>query len=316
MNEPLDTGETRRCRGCKQVFPVGSRDQLMAYEASLSRTQCEQCGKPLTIERREDGSYSYRCSEHTHEWVYGTATYCPRCHYERRKNNRQVYPLCPMCKTPTRVYDFLRTYQGYRLDIIRVCCTQCEPQFFALSEEEQLAWLRAAMVKAYGETGIIYAIQHDDTFLYQHIGRTKDLKQRLRGYKQKWPRAIKDVHILEEVPFGGLAIEREARWIFHAVKHGWPIDNFQMFSPERQALLAERTFSYEVPILENWPEAHRKEQAREEALRTALTDVEPLLAPFEVLASLLEMAGLSNTRDAHIGHWFVTHLMRSASTSS
>jgi hydrogenase maturation factor HypF (carbamoyltransferase family) len=75
---------------------------------------------------------------------------------ERRKNNRQAYPLCPMCRTPTYVSDFLRDYQGQRLDIIKVCCKKCIPSFEALPKNEQLERLRLAMIKTYGETAVIY----------------------------------------------------------------------------------------------------------------------------------------------------------------
>ena len=109
---------------------------------------------------------------------------CRDCHEAYRKRSRQTYPICPLCNTPTRRWGFLRAYQGYQLDLIKVCCESCIPQFEALAETEQVEALRDAMVKAYGETAVIYALQYDDHFSCQHIGRTKHYSRRMAEYQR------------------------------------------------------------------------------------------------------------------------------------
>lgn len=68
-------------------------------------------------------------------------------------------------------------------------------------------------------------LQYDDFFSYHHIGRTKALKRRLKEYRRDWYKPILCQHILEMVPFGALSLERKCRWMLHALKYGWPIDN-------------------------------------------------------------------------------------------
>src|SRR5713101_1339407 len=80
---------------------------------------------------------------------------CRDCHEEYRVRGR---PLCQMCYTRTQSGGFLREYEGYHLDIIRVCCENCIPQFEALSEWKQIDLLRRAMVTTYGETAVIYVV--------------------------------------------------------------------------------------------------------------------------------------------------------------
>ena len=138
------------------------------------------------------------------------------------------------------------------------------------------------MVQTYGETAVIYALQYDDHFPCQHIGRTKHYKRRMQEYKSRWDREIKHHFILEEVPFGPLSMERESRWMLHALKHGWPIDNFELLTTGEDGLGGKR-------------------------MQAKLTEVvqlfEPLTAPFEVIEPLLSY--FMNTCDARIVHWFV-----------
>ena len=48
---------------------------------------------------------------------------------------------------------------------------------------------------------------------------------------------------------------------------------------------------------------HVKEQQKKALLTAAVADLEPLTAPFEVIAPLLDH--FTNSGDAHIIHWFV-----------
>jgi hypothetical protein len=207
---------------------------------------------------------------------------CRECHEVYYKQSQQTYPLCPMCNTPTRVGGFLREYHEYQLDLINVCCTNCIPHFEVLPETEQLELLRCALVKAYGETAVVYALQYDDHFPVQHIGRTKHYTRRMAKYRRDWHTEIKDHFILEELAFGPLSMERESRWMMHALKCRWPIDNFDLLSGE-DGLAGKRI------------------KAR---LTEAVKSFEPLTAPFEVVLPLLR-ENFMNTRDTHIVHWFV-----------
>jgi hypothetical protein len=275
--------ETRACADCQQQFLVNEHGWLVVPFFEMHSTTCERCGKPLHVEYTDDGLIHYHCSVHMSgvgPALFGySEKYCPRCREERRKKNRQAYPPCPMCGTPTRVWDFLKRYQGYTLDSIRVCCKSCIPRFEALAEAEQLALLRQTMVKTYGETAVIYALQYDDHFPCQHIGRTKHYDRRMAEYKRNWHIEIKHHFILEELSFGPLAMEREARWILHALKHRWPIDNFELLKGiDRRGV-----------------------QAR---LTEAVQSVEPLTAPFETVLPLITGGGFLNVADVGIAHWF------------
>ncbi len=299
------------CQRCQQEFPTNAHGALVVPFFSIHSTTCERCGKPLSIEYPEDGMVHYWCSNHIAgggpTWYGYSQTHCPPCDEERRKKNRQAYPLCPMCNTPTSVANFLRKYHGYRLDIIRVCCMSCLPSFQALSDQEQQTLLRQAMIKAYGETATIYALQYDDTFLYHHIGRTKHFKKRMGQYRRNWYRDIQTPHVLEEVAFGPLSMERESRWILHALKHGWPIDNFHMFDPDKLAQQeTEHPLSPDVmPLLsERRKEIHANQLQEEKELTAAAAEIEPLTAPFEEIEPLLKY--FQNTSDVHIVHWFLT----------
>jgi hypothetical protein len=299
---------TKVCQMCQQEFPVNASGFLVVPFFAMHSTTCERCGKSFTIEYTMDGRVNYGCPGHGGglgpAWYGYSEKYCPPCHEERHKNNRQAYPFCPMCGTPTSVSEFLREYRGYRLDLIKVCCKQCIPAFEALTDREQIEWLRRAMVKAYGETAVIYALQYDDTFPYQHIGRTKHLKRRMADYRRNWYREVKAHHVLEVIPFGPLSMERESRWILHALKQGWPIDNFDMLAPDKAAQQSERADSgADRIVLERLYENHAKELCKKEELTVSVADFEPLTAPFETIEPLLKHFG--NTIDAHIVHWFM-----------
>ena len=281
-------GGTKDCEDCGLPFPVDKRGCLIV--PFLPPLTCPRCEKPLHIEYHEEegeeGWISYGCQGHLggggRLYRGFSPRYCPACHEVRRRNNRQSYPLCPLCGTPTRVYDFLREYRGYRLDLIKVCCKQCIPRFLALCEPEQLTVLRAAMVKAYGGEATIYALQYDERFPCQHIGRTKHYARRMAEYKRDWYRPIQRHFVLQQLPFGPLSMEYESRWILHALKYGWPIDNFELQKLGEDGLGGQR------------------EQAE---LTEAVKAFEPLTAPFAVVRPLV-IHHFGNTSDAEIVNWF------------
>jgi hypothetical protein len=189
-----------------------------------------------------------------------------------------------MCNVPARRQGgFLREYRGYHLDLIKVCCKQCISAFEALAEPERLELLRCTMVSAYGEAAVIYALQYDDYFPCQHIGRTKHYNRRMAEYKRNWYMEIKHHFILEEVPFGQLSMGRESRWMLHTLKHRWPIDNFELLK------LGEDGFG------------GKRIQAQ---LTEAVQVFEPLTASFEVVGPLIRKYFL-NTCDTEIVNWYV-----------
>lgn len=191
-------------------------------------------------------------------------------------------PLCLLCGKPTHLSDFLHTYHGYPLDLIKICCKQCIPRFEALPKHEQLKLLRQAMVKAYGEKAVIYALQYDDPFPCRHIGRTKNYKQRMADYKRDWYKDIQHHFVLQHLSFGPLSMEYESRWMMHALKYGWPIDNFEVLRGGEDGLIGQR------------------QQVR---LTEAVQSFEPLTASFEVVGPLIRKNFL-NTRDTGIVNWY------------
>ncbi len=266
----------RLCIDCKQVLPATAFGHSMSSPAEEGEEFAVLPGGPL-----------YLPILHKR---------CTSCHEQYRQTNRQVYPLCLMCGTPTRRYDFLRKWEGFRLDLIKVCCEQCIPRFETLPEAEQMEWLRQAIVAAYGKTAYIYGLQYREdenaektlwaqfknSFFCHHIGRTKHLLRRMSEYRRGWYRQIKAHHVLEHVPFGGLSMERESRWMMHALKYGWPIDNFELLKIGEDQLGGRR---------------------QQEALTKAVAHFEPLTAPFEVIEPLL--GKFLNTGDARIVHWYL-----------
>jgi hypothetical protein len=257
----------RECIDCKQVLPA------TAFGYSMSR-EVDDAWFPDPLHRR-----------------------CKPCHEAYRKGNRQVYPLCLLCGAPAPVYDFLREYRGFRLDCIKVCCKGCILRFEALPEPEQMELLRRAIKKAYGETASVYGLHYDETGAVHHIGRTKHLQRRMAEYRRNWYHEITMYHVFQELPFGGLSMEYESRWMLHALKRGWPIDNFDILEPGG--------ISYE-----------NAQRAKAE-LTSAVADLEPLIEPFETIKPLI--VRLSNTGDMHIVHWFLeangelTHILETLS---
>jgi hypothetical protein len=294
--------ETKVCADCQQTFPINKMGMLVVPYFSIHSTLCERCNVPLHIDAIEDGRMSFHCPSHTLfgsvSVLHGTSIkYCPACHEERRKNNRQSRPLCPMCNAPTRVQSFLREYEGFRLDLIKVCCKQCIPQFNELPRTEQLASLRRAMVKAYGETAVIYALMYvGEFYLPNHIGRTKRLSRRMQDYKNYWYKEIAEWHVLEEVSFGPLSMERESRWILHAFKNAWPIDNFEIH------IEPSHTHNDSDITDEQLTERRISEQKYKDELTAGVANIEPLTAPYEVVRPLIR--SMLNTCDADIVHWF------------
>ena len=301
--------ETRPCSTCQKEFLINKYGYLVVPFFDIHSSTCEQCGVPLVVIYEDEGGLRYECSEchlagSGSQYTGHSLKRCPSCEEERRKQNRQAYPLCPLCHTPTRVSDFLREYHGFTLDIIKVCCKRCIPQFEAMSQQEQMQILHQSIVKTYGETAVIYALQYDDSFICHHIGRTKHLKRRMSEYRRNWYREFSSYSVLEELPFGGLSMERELRWMLHALKHGWPIDNFDMYSPEKHTPAAEAN-----EVVSRIAEIHEQEQQKKARLIDAMADIEPLEVPFEVIEPFLKM--FTNTRDAFLVHWFVQQDMHS-----
>lgn len=212
---------------------------------------------------------------------------CKPCHEAYRFRGQ---PLCQMCNAHTQSRDFLREYKGYPLDIVRVCCEQCIPRFEALPELEQLELLRRAMITTYGDMAVIYALQYDDHFPCQHIGRTKHYERRMADYKRDWYKDIQHHFILQQLTFGPLSMEYESRWMMHALKHHWPIDNFELLKGGEDGLSGKR------------------QQAR---LTGAVQAFEPLVASFEVVGPLIQENFLGSS-DAEIVNWYCSRYYRHA----
>ena len=279
--------ERKQCRDCQHLFATNKYGCLCVPLLETGVSHCYLCGASLQREQRTDGRIEYRCPSHwTHAAGIGQAgcyvgagTRCPRCHQNYRKRNRQINPTCPMCGIPTSAWDYLREYQGYRLDLIKVCCNTCTPRFNTLPEAEQTRRLRNAMRNAYGESAVIYALHYDASHTVCHIGRTKNLTRRMAEYRRTWDVPIHHYSVLEDVIPGALSMERESRWMMHALKQGWPIDNFALFQGGEDKLSGQHT---------------------QDELTLALANVEPLTDPFEVIEPLLSY--FSNTLDARIVH--------------
>jgi hypothetical protein len=250
----------RRCVDCKQVLTAS------AFDYSTIRV-LEGVWIPASLHKR-----------------------CKPCHEAYRARNQQIYPPCPMCKTPTRRREFLCEYKDFDLDLIKICCENCIPQFESLPETEQLELLRCAMVKAYGETAVIYALQYDNHFPCQHIGRTKHYDRRMREYRKDWYKDIQHNFILQHLSFGPISMEYESRWIMYALKHQWPIDNFELFKGGEDGLSGQR---------------------QQALLTEAVQSFEPLTAPFEVVAPLIR-ENFGNTGDTAIVNWYCSQYYRSA----
>jgi hypothetical protein len=212
---------------------------------------------------------------------------CRDCHEAYRTKSS---PRCQICSTQARSRGFLREYKGFHLDIIRVCCEDCIPRFEALPESKQLELLRSAMVKAYGETAVIYALQYDEYFPCQHIGRTKHYERRMAEYKRDWYKDIQHHFILQQLSFGPLSMEYESRWMMHALKHHWPIDNFDRLKGGEDGLSGQR---------------------QQALLTEAVQAFEPLIAPYEIVGPLL-YGNFMNTCDTEIVNWYCSQHDRRA----
>ncbi|GHO98498.1 hypothetical protein KSF_085460 [Reticulibacter mediterranei] len=142
--------------------------------------------------------------------------------------------------------------------------------------------MRNAMRNAYGESAVIYALHYDASDTVCHIGRTKHLTRRMAEYRRNWDKPIHHYSVLEDIIPGALSMERESRWMLHAFKYGWPIDNFELLQGGDDRLSGWHT---------------------QEKLTLAVADFEPLTAPFEVIEPLLRY--FSNTSDTRIVHWLM-----------
>ena len=256
------------------------RQELESWYQQQSDRLCIDCKQVLPA-----SSFGYTYLDKVDEtYLPQLHKRCKTCHAEYRKQSKQVNPLCPMCNLPTPVNDFLQTYQGCGLDLIKVCCTHCIPRFEALPVPEQLLSLRQAMVKAYGETADIYALQYNDQFPCQHIGRTKHYTRRMAEYKRRsdWRGDVQRHFILQHLSFGPLSMEYESRWMLYALKCGWPIDNFKITN-----IGEESPNGWFTP-----PE-----------LNEVLRGIDPLFAPFEKVQVLIHTY-FSNTGDTDIVHWY------------
>jgi hypothetical protein len=244
----------RRCVECKQVLP----------ERAFGLPHMQQTGEELEV-------------------FTSRKVRCEFCHDAYRRRNRQLYPSCLLCGTSTESGAFLRMYQGFSLDLIRFCCEACIPRFLALSESEQLLYLRRGIVAAYGEQAVVYAIQDDAGFPLQHIGRTKHYTKRMATYCRRWERPILRTFVLQPLSFGGLSMEYESRWMLHALKYGWPIDNFARL---------EAGVDESSPI-----------KGQEERLRALVAHIEPLTDPYAVVGPLVERYFIG-AADAAIVNWY------------
>lgn len=294
--------ETKICPDCKQEFSVSEHGKLIAPYFSVHSRTCDECGKPLVMMSEEHGRIHYHCPSCrfvavASAFTGSSATYCPYCYIERRKKNRLAYPVCQMCNRPVRVCNFIHRYREFRLDAVYVCCRACFPRFDTLSEDEQVQKLYQAVVTTYGKEAVIYGLHYDDSEEVYHIGRTKRITSRIADYKKNWYREIRGYKILEHVSFGGLSVEREARWMLHALKYGWPIDNYDLLAPDKAASQSH---------IEAYIEGYMRDQQRKARLLAAAANMEPLTAPFEIIEPLLD--NFVQAHDASIIHWVMGHM--------
>jgi hypothetical protein len=115
--------------------------------------------------------------------------------------------------------------------------------------------------------------------------------RRMAEYRKKdWYKDIQHHFILQQLSFGPLSMEYESRWMMHALKHRWPIDNFELYKGGEDGLSGQR------------------QQGR---LTEVVQSFEPLTAPFEVVAPLIR-ENFMNTCDAEIVNWYCSQYYRSA----
>ena len=137
---------------------------------------------------------------------------------------------------------------------------------------------------------MIYALQYDEQFPCQHIGRTKNYTRRMADYKHDWHKDIKRHFVLQQLSFGPLSMEYESRWMMHALKYRWPIDNFELLKGGEDGKTGLRQQAY---------------------LTEAVQAFEPLTAPFEVVGPLIRGYFLG-TSDAEIVSWYCSQHHRRA----
>jgi hypothetical protein len=87
-----------------------------------------------------------------------------------------------------------------------------------------------------------------------------------------------------------LTMEYESRWMMHALKCGWPIDNFELLKLGEDGLGGIN---------------------RQAQLTEIVQGFDPLTAPFEVIQPLLRKY-FTNTADAAIANWYCSHYVRGA----
>lgn len=184
---------------------------------------------------------------------------CIPCHEKYlKRTNRKAYPLCPVCKEPRHFFDFIDTYKGYNPDVIKFCCSGCEPRFNTFTEQEQHAYIEQAALLVYPNNQSIYALVDPRDNTVHTIGRTSRPEKR---YKEHWRNKrqacspeqstlngwkitaywlyelyeagyMPTMQILETVTDGLLAPEKELRYIFHGIHEQWPLYNLEAMDKE------------------------------------------------------------------------------------
>ena len=244
--------EHRACKDCGQLFPIDEFNCLAVPYFDINERNCRECGAPYEVIIEDNRIHiQHRCSKYVRAGsvplLYGYSTnYCPFCHESRRKTNRQAYPLCQMCNKPTKAGDFLRVYQGYSLNFIRVCCKQCDTYFHSLPEQEQVQLINKAALAYYKSPSYIYALVDPRDRSIHKVGRTYNTNRRIReticnSHHSSFPvRRVSDwiqelddigvkpdMQILETVSYGPSSIERELRWMLYGYYSHWPLHNLE-----------------------------------------------------------------------------------------
>jgi len=248
--------ETKVCVNCKQEFPVNERGCLVVPFFDMHSSACKHCGKPLTMEYKEDGSISYCCPGHVRgsagSILYGhSSKCCPYC-YEKRRNDRSV----PCCVCQQKKGFYLNRYHEYNLwgggTAIRLFCEECEDAFLALPASRQAFYIRSRCNLAFPQGQVIYAMRDPESHLVRYIGRTHDLKRRFQRHlseRSNEPAVINGIQyysranwmydlfskglrpslpeVIKEVEIAPTVIEWETRYILHGFQQGWPLVNIE-----------------------------------------------------------------------------------------
>ena len=182
---------------------------------------------------------------------------CIPCNEEYlKRTNRKAYPLCPVCGEPHLTFCY--AYKGYDPDVIKFCCSSCEPRFNTFTEQEQYAYIEQAALLVYPNNQSIYALVDPRDNTVHAIGRTYRPERR---YKEHWRNKrqacspeqstlngwkitaywlyeldeagyMPTMQILETVAYGPIAPERELRYIFHGIHEQWPLHNLEAMDKE------------------------------------------------------------------------------------